>query len=70
MDKIYMQTISLHQPREIFKGETNLCDGCINMMVYKGKLINSCRLDEYRMFGGPIEPVKKSAFSGPTNPLS
>ena len=56
-DKIYSQTLSLHQPREIYRGETNLCDGCINMMIYKGKLINSCGLDEYRLFGGPIQPI-------------
>jgi hypothetical protein len=30
------------------------------MMVYQGKLINSCRLDEYRMFGAPIVPVTLS----------
>ena len=53
-DRIYVQCINLQQPNETFKGEINLCDGCLNMMMYKGELINSCRLDEYRMFGGPI----------------
>jgi len=56
-DKIYVQAINLQQPNEVFEGEINLCDGCLNMMVYKGELINSCRLDEYRIFGGPIKPV-------------
>jgi len=56
-DKIYTQSISLQQPNELIKGETNLCDSCVNMMVYKGELINSCRLDEYRMFGGPVTAV-------------
>lgn len=57
-DRIYVQTIHLQQPSEIFEGKQNLCDGCANMMVYKGKLINSCGLDEYRMFGAPIIPVQ------------
>jgi hypothetical protein len=56
-DKIYVQCINLQQPNEVVEGEQNLCDGCVNMMVYKGKLINSCALDEYRMFGGPIKPI-------------
>jgi len=57
-DKIYIQSIHLQQPNEICEGEVNLCDGCANMMIHQGKLINSCRLDEYRMFGGPVIPVK------------
>ncbi len=59
-DKIYVQSISLQQPNEYLKGRANLCDGCLNMMVYKGKLIHSCRLDEYRMFGGLISPSEES----------
>lgn len=53
-DKIYIQCINLQQPNEILDGEINLCDGCLNMMMYQGKLINSCCLDEYRMFGGTL----------------
>jgi len=56
-DSIYIQCINLQQPNEVFRGETNLCDGCVNMMVYRGELVNSCKLDEYRMFGGPIQPL-------------
>ena len=57
-DKIYSQSIHLQQPIEILDGMVNLCDDCVNMMVYEGRLINSCRLDEYRMFGGPINVIK------------
>jgi len=56
---IYTQSIHLQQPNEIYQGKVNLCDGCANMMVHKGKLINSCRLDEYRMFGGLVTPVSR-----------
>jgi len=55
--KIYVQPVVLEQPLEIMDGKINLCDGCVNTMVYKGKLINSCRLDEYRLYGAPIIPV-------------
>ena len=59
-DGIYAQSISLQQPNEFYQGEANLCDGCLNAMVYKGQLIPSCRLDEYRMFGSPIVGIKKN----------
>jgi organic radical activating enzyme len=62
-NKIYLQSIHLQQPSEIINGRINLCDDCVNMLVYKGQLINACRLDEYRMFGGPMEVIKQGHFS-------
>jgi uncharacterized Fe-S cluster-containing radical SAM superfamily protein len=68
LDRIYVQSISLQQPNEYLEGEANTCDSCVNMMVYQGKLINSCRLDEYRMFGGPLKAqLKKDEKSGTQN---
>ena len=58
MDPIYLQTIALQQPAEIVDGKTDLCAGCPNMMAWAGELIPSCRLDEYRLFGGPLTPVR------------
>ncbi len=55
---IYTQSLHLQQPNEIINGKVNLCDDCVNMMAYKGKLINSCRLDEYRSFGEALNVVK------------
>jgi hypothetical protein len=57
-DRIYAQPIALEQPLELIDGEINLCDGCINMMIYRGRLIPSCRLDEYRLFDAPLIPHK------------
>lgn len=54
---IYSQSVHLHQPNELLDGRVNLCDSCLNMMVYGGKLINSCRLDEYRVFGAAVTPA-------------
>ncbi len=55
---IYVQSIHFQQPNEVDNGVINFCDDCPNMMAYNGKLINSCRLDEYRKYGGPIQVVK------------
>jgi hypothetical protein len=57
--KIYAQPLIMEQPMEVIDGETNACDGCINMMIYRGRLIPSCRLDEYRRFGSTVKPQKK-----------
>jgi MoaA/NifB/PqqE/SkfB family radical SAM enzyme len=56
---IYVQSLVLQQPFEFIDHEANLCDGCVNLMPYKGKMINSCRLDEYRLAGGPLHFRKK-----------
>lgn len=58
-DKIYVQSLVLQQPFEFIGFEPNLCDGCVNLMPYRGKMINSCRLDEYRLAGGLLTLVKK-----------
>lgn len=55
LEKIWVQCINLQQPNEIWDGKVNLCDGCINMMLHRDRLIHSCQLDEYRLFGGPIQ---------------
>jgi len=67
LDGIYLQSISLQQPNELVEGEANLCDGCMNMMMYQGELIHSCRLDEYRMFGGPVTAVMSKSKSKTLN---
>jgi hypothetical protein len=59
--RTYIQALILQQPFEIIDGKANLCDGCINLMPYKGELINSCRLDEYRLLGGPITNFKEKS---------
>jgi hypothetical protein len=58
-DSVYLQCVNIQQPNEFIDGEKNLCDGCVNMMIYNGDLIHSCQLDEYRFFGGPIQEIKK-----------
>jgi len=56
--KVYAQSLHLQQPNEIIDGRVNLCDDCVNMMAYKGQLINSCMLEQYRMFNEPVTVVK------------
>ncbi|MGD2153573.1 MAG: radical SAM protein [Gemmatimonadales bacterium] len=60
-DSLYVQSVSLQQPNEIVDGRANLCDGCLNMMMYGDRLIPSCRLDEYRLFGDAMDPVLQAS---------
>jgi hypothetical protein len=73
-DRVYVQAVNLQQPNEFVNGATNLCEGCVNMMLFKGKWIHSCRLDEYRLLGGPITAVvqeeKSKRFRVDTVPLA
>lgn len=57
-DGIYIQPIAIEQPLELIEGEPNVCDDCINMMIYRDRLIPSCRIEEYRAFGGPLVSQK------------
>ena len=55
--RIYSQSLAIQQPIEIIDGEPNHCDSCVNKMIHEGKLVYSCRLDEYRMYGSLLTPV-------------
>jgi hypothetical protein len=59
--KVHIQGLNLVQPTEILGDEKNFCDGCINLMPWKGAMVHSCVLDEYRMYGAPIKAVKETA---------
>ena len=56
--RIHIQPIAIEQPLELIEGEPNVCDDCINMMIYRNRLIPSCRIEEYRAFQGPIVSQK------------
>ncbi|MEN8208660.1 MAG: radical SAM protein [Candidatus Fermentibacteria bacterium] len=55
--RVSLQCINLVQPTELIDNEKNFCDGCINLIPWKGKMVHSCALDEYRIFGGPLIPL-------------
>lgn len=64
-ESIHVQTFGIIQaPDLLADGRADMCDSCPDMTVYDGKLINSCRMDEYRLFGGFVSVVKKPEESG------
>ena len=60
--RLHLQSIVIIQPIDMLKnGEANMCDGCPDMTVHKGKLVWSCRLDELLQHGCFFTCVPKGA---------
>jgi organic radical activating enzyme len=54
-DRIYLQSIGIIQaPDPQPDGRMDMCDSCPDMTVWDGKLVNSCRMDEYRLYGAML----------------
>ena len=54
----HVQSVLIIQPIDIgADGRENMCDGCPDMTVHDGKLVWSCRLEEWREFGQPLRAV-------------
>ncbi len=61
---VYVQSISIIQAPDILEdGRTDMCDSCPDITYYQGKLVNSCRMDEYRLYGGFINIVEHQGQS-------
>jgi hypothetical protein len=68
-DGIYVQSIGIIQAPDVQpNGQADMCDSCPDMTVYDGKLINSCRMDEYRLFGGFLTVLDKDKVQAPEAP--
>lgn len=60
-EPIRLQSIGIIQAPDVqVTGQADMCDSCPDMTVFEGRLINSCRMDEYRMFGGMVSVVDKT----------
>jgi hypothetical protein len=59
-DGIQVQTIGIIQAPDVQPGgRADMCDSCPDMTVWEGRLINSCRMDEYRLFGDLLSVAEK-----------
>jgi len=60
-DSVYLQSVGIIQAPDLLPdGRADMCDSCPDMTVWNGTLINSCRMDEYRLFGGFVSIAEKS----------
>ncbi|MBI4702646.1 MAG: radical SAM protein [Deltaproteobacteria bacterium] len=50
--RVYMQSLLVIQPIDLLEdGRADMCDGCPDITVHKGKLFWSCRLEEIKHYG-------------------
>jgi MoaA/NifB/PqqE/SkfB family radical SAM enzyme len=57
---VYVQSVSIIQAPDVLEdGRCDMCDSCPDITILDGKFVNSCRMDEYRIFGGFITVVEK-----------
>ena len=60
-DPIRIMSIGIIQAPDVQPdGRADMCDSCPDITIYDGKLVNSCRMDEYRLFGGMITVMDKT----------
>jgi organic radical activating enzyme len=54
--RIRLLSIGTVQAPDLYPdGRTDMCDACPDITYWDGKLVHSCRLDEWRMFGGYLQ---------------
>jgi MoaA/NifB/PqqE/SkfB family radical SAM enzyme len=57
---VYVQSIGIIQAPDLLPdGRADMCDSCPDITIYDGKFVNSCRMDEYRLFGGFVSVLEK-----------
>jgi predicted AAA+ superfamily ATPase len=59
-DGVFTQSIGIIQAPDLLPdGRADMCDSCPDITIYDGQFVNSCRMDEYRLFGGFVSVVEK-----------
>jgi Radical SAM superfamily/4Fe-4S single cluster domain len=58
---LFVQSIGIIQAPDVLPdGRADMCDSCPDITYFEGKLVNSCRMDEYRLFGGFLSVTDKN----------
>ncbi len=59
--RLYFQSVMIIQPIDLLPdGRQNMCDGCPDMTVWKGRLAWSCRLEEPMRYGYFVQTVPRA----------
>lgn len=52
---LYVQSIGIIQGPDLLEdGRVDMCESCPDMTVWDGKLVHSCRMDEWRLYGSYV----------------
>lgn len=67
LEKQHFQAVVCIQPIDVMAdGRDNMCDGCPDMTVHEGKLVWSCRLEEWRQFGTTMTAAPRACGASRT----
>jgi hypothetical protein len=67
---VRVQTIGIIQAPDVQPdGQADMCDSCPDMTVWNGTLINSCRMDEYRLFDDLLSVADKHEAEAELEPV-
>ncbi len=59
--KVHFQSVMMIQPIDVLAdGRQNMCDGCPDVTAHDGQIVWSCRLEEYRKYGGLVSCAPKA----------
>jgi hypothetical protein len=61
---VYGQSIGIIQAPDVLPdGRVDMCDACPDLTVYKGRLVHSCRMDEWRRWGGYLTQIREEGVA-------
>jgi molybdenum cofactor biosynthesis enzyme MoaA len=65
---IYVQSIGIIQGPDLMPdGRVDMCESCPDMTVWDGKLVHSCRMDEWRLYGNYLVAQPRHAENASGN---
>lgn len=60
LSKVRIQSLLIMQPQDVLpSGRQDMCDGCPNKTILKGRLVSMCRAEEHITFGDMVTLRKK-----------
>jgi len=60
---VYWQSIGIVQGPDLLEdGRMDMCESCPDMTVWNGTLVHSCRMDEWRLYGGYVDAYPNPEF--------
>ena len=59
---LYVQSIGIIQGPDLLEdGRVDMCESCPDMTVWDGRLVHSCRMDEWRLYGTYVTAQRRAA---------
>lgn len=65
---VYVQSIGIIQGPDLLEdGRVDMCESCPDMTIWAGRLVHSCRMDEWRLYGNYVVAQRRVDTSSKDN---